>query len=770
MERIKLLILWGVVTAVICSCINDPEEDEKYKRPDWLAGKLFTQIKEQPELSVFTRCLELTGYDTIINKSGSYTVFAPTNDAFTLYFQNNAKYNSVEDIPIEELTKIVKYHIVQNPWSKIQLRTLDVYGWIDTLDEENDEPKGFKRETVLLDEDKFVGVVKNPADFGNINIIDSASASWHRKVSVDSRKFAPVFYKEYFEIYDLNLSDYEFYFDRPFENPADIYFAGGRILGDEMFAENGFVYDIDRVVEPLPNAYQFLNNRDGEYTYKILLDLIDLFPQFTYNDDKTLNQPGAEQGLKVDSLFDLSYPQMTFNIYNEKTRAPSGTMGLPADVTIRYHHGLIVPTDEAFNEFIDEYLIGPNRWGSLDKAPKHIKRIIANTHMCINPIYQSDLEKGFYNGELDLVRINQDVIVQKQYGSNSTFIGVSEAVVPRAFSSVTGPVYLLKGYSKVMYAIEKAGLLAALKRENSDYLFFVESDDSTDVDSSLLYNEITDQFTLWQIAGKSRRQFQLNTNDLRTLILNHIGTEYPRGIARKEFIKNLSGNFLIVNNETGEVTGTSPTTQGYRGTTQVVQYPDQISVNADNGITYALGDWFNFSASTIYILISTYYTSFHSLLRKAGLSQDREYRYNFLSDNVDYTIFAPTNAALAAYRADTMSIPTLKDFLMLHFVQGHLIFTDGNKPAGYYETTRVDEKSTTYTTIFTEFYIDPGYDIIDLPDKTGANYVTVNESESTNILAGRTLGQGTETFPSVVNNGVIHEIDTVLIVTGLKTR
>jgi len=773
MNRIKQFTLLVVMGVLICSCISDPGEDDKYKRPDWLTGKVFTQIKEQPELSIFANCIELTGYDSIINKSGSYTVFAPNNDAFTIYFQDHPEYNSVEDIPLEELKKIVRYHFVQNPWSKIQLRSLDVYGWIDTLDEENDEPRGYKRETVLLDQDKFLGVKKNPLDYGNINIIDSVEANWYRKVSVDSRKFAPIFYKEYFNIYDLSLSDYEFYFDRPFESPSDIYYANGRILGDELFAENGFVYNIDRVVEPLQNAYQLLNDRNGEESYTILLDLINLFPEFTYNDEKTMNQPGADEGLEVDSLFDLSYPELTFNIYNEKTRAPSGTMGLPPDVTIRYHHGLVAPTDDAFNEFIDEYLIGPNNWGGLDKAPKHIQRIIANTHMCINPIYQSDLEKGFYNGELDLVRIESADIVQKQYGSNCTFIGVSKAVVPRAFSSVTGPVYLLKGYSKVMYAIEKAGLLSALKRQNANYLFYVESDENTSLDSSLLYDLGTDQFTLWQIAGRSRRQYQLNTNDLRTLLLNHIGTEYPRGIARTEFIKNLSGNFLIVNNETGEVTGTSPTTNGYRGIEQVTNYPTQISVDADNGVTYDVADWFNFSATTIFMIISTYYPDFHNLLRKAGLSQDREYRYNFLSDNVDYTVFVPTGEALDAYQADTVgntNIENLKKFLMLHFVQGHLIFTDGNKSSGYYETTRVDEKSTTYSTIFTEFYVDPGYDIINLHDKTGNNYLTVNESESTNILAGRTLGEGTEVFPSVVNNAVIHEIDTVLLVTGLDTR
>jgi uncharacterized surface protein with fasciclin (FAS1) repeats len=773
MTRIKQLAIFALIVTFFCRCINDPEEDEKYKRPDWLAGKVYTQIKEQPELSTFARCVELTGYDTIINISGSYTVFAPNNEAFSIYFQNHPEYNSVEDIPITELTKIVKYHIVQNPWSKIQLRSLDVFGWIDTLDIDNNKPRGYKRETLLLVKDKFLGVVKSVKENGKTIIVDSLDARWYRKVSVDSRKFAPIFFKEYFEIYDLNLNDYEFYFNRPFENPQDIYYVNGRIIGDEIFAENGFVYNIDRVVEPLQNAYQILDNQNGNESYTLLKDLINLFPEFQYNEQKTMDQPGAEEGFEVDSLFDITYPQLTFNIYNENTKPPSGTMGLPSNVTIRYHHGLIAPTDEAFTEFINEYIVGPNKWGTLEDSPEHIKRIIANTHMCTNPIYETDLEKGFYNGELDIVRLNPADIVEKQYCSNCTFIGLNKAVVPRAFSSVTGPVYLQRGYSKVMYAIERAGLLPALKRENANYLFYVASDINTTLDSSLVYDSRLGRFSVWQITGTSRTQFTLTTNDLRTLLLNHIGIESPRGIAKKEFIKNLAGNFLIINNETGEVTGTARTMNGFRGSIPVTNYPAQISTDADNGITYDVDDWFNFSATTLFLKLSTYYPDFHNLLRKAGLSLDREYRYSFISDNEYYTVFVPTSAALNIYRADTIgstNLNNLRNFLLLHFVQGDLIFTDGNKPSGYYETTRVDEKSTPYSTIYTEIYINPGYDIISLPGKTGDNYVTVNESSTSNILTGRNLGTGAETFPNIANTGVIHQIDTVLLYTGLDTR
>ena len=42
-----------------------------------------------------------------------------------------------------------------------------------------------------------------------------------------------------------------------------------------------------------------------------------------------------------------------------------------------------------------------------------------------------------------------------------------------------------------MYAIEHAGLLPALKRENNNYMLYVESDANLRIDSSLNYDPAT---------------------------------------------------------------------------------------------------------------------------------------------------------------------------------------------------------------------------------------------------------------------------------------
>ncbi|HYW96469.1 MAG TPA: fasciclin domain-containing protein, partial [Bacteroidales bacterium] len=690
--------------------------------------------------------------------------------AFAKFFQEHPRYSTVEDIPIEELSKIVKYHILQNPWSKNQLMSLDVWGWIDSTDVNNSKPRGFKRETLLLEKNKKYGV-----EYGtkrSIHIVDSTETAWHRIVITDSRKYAPIFYKDYFDIYKLTSSDYEFYFGRPIGSSSDIYFAGARIMGDEIFAENGFVYKVDMVVDPLENGYEILSSGDGEHSYKKFLGLINNFPEFTYNEQKTLDQPGADQGLAVDSLFDLGFPDLNFNLAAEETSSPPGTHGLPDNVTIRYHHGLIAPTDKAYDDFMAEYMEGPKQWGSIEKADYRIQKIVARSQLSINPVYPTDFNHGFYNGELDYITVDPATIVEKTFASNCTFIGVDKMVVPRAFKAVTGPIYLQRGYKNIMYAIEASGLLPALKKPDADYQFFVESDFNTGQDSSLTH-EIKngkDVFLIWNRKGVPRKSYELSIKDMRNLLMNHIAISRPKGIARKEFIKTLAGNYIIYDNVTGVVSGPSASTEGYQGVVRESFVPEQISTNADNGTTFDIPDWFQFSPTSIYQRILNSYPAFYNLLLKAGYADQGNNRITFIGDNDIYTVFAPTDLAIAESGADTMRISSLRSFLKMHFIRGNMMFTDGNLPDGYYETLRTDESSTPFSTVFTKIHISPGIDEINFKAGDGTTYLHIEESDSTNILAGRYTGQGTGIYKDLIYNGVIHTLDKALVHDQLDTK
>lgn len=752
-----------LIVFVFSSCKKN--EFDPYARPDWLAGKVYTQVKAEDNLQTFAKCLEITGYDTIINVSGSYTVFAPTDEAFELYFSQSTKFKSVEDMPLDELTALVKYHIVQNPWSREQLRSLDVNGWIDPEDEYNNKPRGYKRETLLLEKDSKYGVKPIFGDKNELMIVDTTQSNWKRRVATDSRKYAPIFYQEYFGIYNLQLSDYSFYFNRSFENTDDIYYVDGRVEGDEIFAENGFVYKIDRVVEPLKNAFEILNSKENTNSYSKFLALVEKFPVFAYNETKTFDQAGASEGLAVDSLFDLTFPKLTFDITSEKTKAPSSGTGLPNEVSIRFHHGLMAPTNAAFDEFVQQYVAGANQWGSIDALPQRVKKIIANTYFSINPVYETDIEAGFYNGEEDIVRLNLGDIIQKQYGSNCTFIGLNKAVVPRAFKSITGPVYRQPGYSVMMNAIEYSGLLSALKREGDGNMLFAVPDAKLRIDSSMFYtsvkvnNDLRESFTAIQTTTPPKTYY-LSQNDIRLLLLNQIAVESPKGFARKEFLKTLAGNHLIWDNVSGTVSGTAPSKFGYRGSNTVTLKPNQISTDTDNGNTYSVDAWFDFSTDVIYQQVSSKFPMFNSLLAKAGYALPKEYRYSFLSTNKIYTIFAPSDQALIDIQADTLTGKNLQNFLKLHFIQDETIFTDGKLVAGYYKTACELPVAGSARTENAEIFIEPGVDQIVVKDKNGNNFIKLEESVNTNIITSRNLNVNVETnYPNIMSTGVIHQID-----------
>lgn len=770
----KSFFAFILLVVILSSCEKD--KFDEYARPDWLTGKVYTQIKEIDSLQTFTKCLELTGYDQVINVSGSYTIFAPSNEAFDLYFSSHKLYKKIEDIPLPELTELVKYHIVQNPWSLKQLRYLDVEGWIDPENEYNNKPRGYKRETLLLKKDSKYGIISDKENKDEVMIVDTTESDWSRRVASDSRKYAPIFYKEYFDIYNLNLSDYSYYFNRNFDDLNDMYYVNAKIIGDEHFAENGFIYKIDRVVEPLLNANEILRSDKDEYNYSKFLDLVNQFPNFNYNESRTLDQEGAEQGLVVDSLFDLSYPQLTFNINSEKTKAPNNGAGLPEEVTIRFHHGLMAPTNEAFDEFVHQYIEGDKQWGSIELMPQRIKRVIANTYFSINPIYETDLIDGFYNGELDIVKLNESDINQKIYGSNCTFIGVNKAVVPRAFKSITGPVYRQSIYSTMMNAIEFSGLLPALKREGEGHMLFTVPDAQLRADSSLFYNYsnrngfISESFNAIQLFP-SLKNYSFDRNEIRLLILNQVTVESPNGIARKEFLKTLAGNHIIWDNINGTVSGTTPSTFGYNGSQQVNVIPKQISTDTDNGETYSVNAWFSFLSEEIYAKIQYDYPAFHMLLDKAGYALGKEYRYSFISENKLYTIFAPSDEALAEIQADTLTGKNLENFVKLHFIQDEMIFTDGKILPGYYKTACTLPIQGTSRKENVSIYIEPGIDVISIKGKNGNDFTSIEESENTNQITARNLSANeTPDFPNIISTAVIHQTEKAFMIDLLDTK
>src|SRR5688572_14085973 len=109
--RIPILTIPFFLLFVFISCkkgFNDYYGDKSPK-----GGFLYNKLKADPTFSIFTRGLERADLVQFINEGGLYTIFAPTDEAFTKYLSSNG-YGSVDDVPVDNLFRILSFHIVNN--------------------------------------------------------------------------------------------------------------------------------------------------------------------------------------------------------------------------------------------------------------------------------------------------------------------------------------------------------------------------------------------------------------------------------------------------------------------------------------------------------------------------------------------------------------------------------------------------------------------------------------------------------------------------------
>jgi len=593
-----ILFLSGILFILFVSC-NKWSDKDKYQRPAWLQGKMYTTVLVQDNLSLFTECLRLTGLDTVIEAGGSWTVFAPTDEAMRLYLSEN-NYPSLSAIPKAELEKIIKFHIVQDPWTLEQLQTLGSNGWIDKNDS-IPNPYAYKRETILKNPDQKYWIIR--ANKKNVIVEDSTIADGYKKVYTPSRKFVPIFYDKYFAVNGITYADYNFYFKRVYE-PGNVYYADAKIIKADILGENGFLHIIDRVVvNSMLNAKERLEKVVPGESYRLFLNMVNwYYPNFEPNMTATNNQPGVEHGLMVDTLWEVDYAPLAFNIQKE------GFENINQNVV--KHNGLIAPTDDTFGKFIDGVLTiksGFPHWNDYKSLPMDVVDFIVPQNFKSSPFYPSTSQyQKIFKGASRFHQNEQDII-RADFGSNCTFIGLGSYTPDRVFTSVTGPVFCRPNFSIFRRAMEYSGAYDAIANYKGKLYFFPITDFTLLEDSSLYVHWISKEKNIYDFEAVNRitrRKEGLSASTIYKLIMNQVGTSMSGAGTNLEIIKTLGGNNLTWDHTKNTIQGTLPSYFGYRGDFPssipyrgkivVINSPFPLDEPTDNGKSLTVKSWFNF--------------------------------------------------------------------------------------------------------------------------------------------------------------------------------
>jgi uncharacterized surface protein with fasciclin (FAS1) repeats len=108
--------------ALLISCNNDDNTTAP------VDNSITGLALKTPDLSILVQALQRAGLTATLQASGTYTVFAPTNAAFTTFLASTP-YATINDVPKETLTAILLNHVIETKLVAADLST----GYIKTL-------------------------------------------------------------------------------------------------------------------------------------------------------------------------------------------------------------------------------------------------------------------------------------------------------------------------------------------------------------------------------------------------------------------------------------------------------------------------------------------------------------------------------------------------------------------------------------------------------------------------------------------------------------
>ncbi|MDO5981104.1 fasciclin domain-containing protein [Flavivirga spongiicola] len=122
LNALKKLLFLFLALILLGSCSNDDDNTVEF-----VPETIVELAQATPSLSSLVSALQRAGLVNTLNGSQQFTVFAPTNDAFTAFLAAN-NFASLEDIPVDVLTQVLLNHVIAGEFASTDLST----GYIST--------------------------------------------------------------------------------------------------------------------------------------------------------------------------------------------------------------------------------------------------------------------------------------------------------------------------------------------------------------------------------------------------------------------------------------------------------------------------------------------------------------------------------------------------------------------------------------------------------------------------------------------------------------
>lgn len=425
--------------------------DEYYEVPDWIGGSAYQELQNQGNYSIFLKGADIGGFQPILDGKAILTVMAPDDNAMRQYLKDNYGTESIEDVPADEVKKLIGFHILYYAFDKEKL--------INFRPQEGDGATDAQKNTNAGLFYKFRTRSQDPLSYKNEATKDTAIYHFERLM--------PVFSYRMFQTKGIDAkSNYEYFFpSTSWQGDGGFNVSNAVVTEYADIANNGYIYKVDRVLRPVETIYKEMKNA-GNYTK--FLSEYDKYGKYEADNELTINYGNGT------TIYQHSYSSPLPNIDCEW---PTTNYQNIADMAMTAY-SVFAPTDKAWNDFFNDYW-GYGGYESLDDVDSVAIVDILHNSICTQSIvFPEEINKGtVLNTSNEVISFNTDEVGERVVCTNGVLYGCDVLTPPAKYISVTGPAYQYKKYGNFAIMVNNSGMANVLASNAVKYIMFHADND-----------------------------------------------------------------------------------------------------------------------------------------------------------------------------------------------------------------------------------------------------------------------------------------------------
>jgi uncharacterized surface protein with fasciclin (FAS1) repeats len=617
----------GILVAFLLLFLSCKKEyNEFYARPDNLEQPIFQQLSSNGKFKSLTTLIEKAGYKETLSNAGYWTLFAPHDSAFAVYFKEKGL-SGADAVDADLARQIVTYCLVYNAFKQERISDYQSnLGWV--------EDGSFRRRTAA-----YTGVYSTTDLQGKtIKAIPSNRNNTGSLFYVDgdnNNKHIPIFETGFMTGKTLTASDYNYFY--PNSTYSGFNVADAKVTDRDIAAENGVVHVVDRVISSLPSIDQFLTNNPKYSEFKKLID--KFLVQFVFNQAVT-NKYKIVSGTNDDVYTKVYNSNMAFSLNNENF------LKLQDNDAQADCYSIFVPENAALTKYINEVLL--EFYPSIEALPVNVIYDFVNAHLWRTAVWPSKFGSSF-NGAGEEARFNPATdVTERKMLSNGIFYGTNKVQQANVFSSVYGKAYLNPDYS-IMTNLLNLDLKFQISNIRQKYTLFLVNNAAINaagyfVDPTVS-NNVNEQWRYIPPGGGAQLTGSSALVRLQRILNMHVipGRDIPE-MASNGMGLSYSGEFVAFGSGKVSASGNSD-----------AKNPSFVtrSEKASNGSVHFLDRLLTFSELQIGRHIAQLapdknspYWNFYQYLFNSTLFNKSTFEIQQVASGSFYTFFIPDNAAI----------------------------------------------------------------------------------------------------------------------------